>query len=796
MPTTSPTYQASGFWDWFPKLLPSIITGGTVLTGAVLQSKALGKATDVSVEAGTEAARLQAQTAREQLELARQIYNQDVGLVWPQYVTSTGALKKLARGTGIKTPEGLFDVPAKPPALGGFTSPGGGTGSVLDTVAPPAGTPSIIPPQGSIRPEGTLKPVLRGGFSGAGLGILAGGVAGGALAGAGAGTIAGLPAGPVGMAVGAGMGALTGLVGRGRKEANQIVPTQNTLTSEAARVVEILKGKEQDGTVTAADWQAGADYLSGLKDQFNSFVQPFGRAGPGAQQTMTWMDPMLEDWRQKAAALTPKAGGGSVGGFLHPNRYLVGEKGPEILEMAPSSEGYVYPNSALKRVLARGAGGPVHGQDKVHIVMSEFKRGKLRSSSGQKVRSRRQAIAIAMSEAGLARRQAGGWVYGLPPFNAADPTAYYAALKKAIETNPELRAQYDASYRAAQVIPGQPQPTTQNTLDYLASQLPQEKALAPFSAPATPKVNQLSMQSSSALEAPGVATAQPEVAQLSMQTSGGSPAGFSSEPITGTITGNQPPSSPDASRNVIRQWGWYQDGQGQWVNVNGDRGYWTAGGQFINATQGKIFNPQTEQVSGFKPGGFSLPRNPYAEMQAPYEEYEGEFMQPWQGQFSFDPASAGFQSFNQPFNFNPQVEGYTQFNKPFSFDTADLYKDPGYNFRLNESLKAIERRAAAGGYLQSGATMKALGRYAGDYASNEYANAYARALGEFQLGQGQTTAAYGRRLGEFGLGYGQTGDAYNRAQVEYERVKNEFLDNQIRRRNWLAAMAGLTSGGE
>ena len=92
--------------------------------------------------------------------------------------------------------------------------------------------------------------------------------------------------------------------------------------------------------------------------------------------------------------------------------------------------------------------------------------------------------------------------------------------------------------------------------------------------------------------------------------------------------------------------------------------------------------------------------------------------------------------------------------------------------------------------------MKALGRYAGDYASNEYANAYARALGEFQLGQGQTTAAYGRRLGEFGLGYGQTGDAYNRGQAEYERVKNEFLDNQIRRRNWLAAMAGLTSGGE
>jgi hypothetical protein len=38
-------------------------------------------------------------------------------------------------------------------------------------------------------------------------------------------------------------------------------------------------------------------------------------------------------------------------------------------------------------------------QRKVRQVMRERKRGKLRSSSGQKVKSRRQAIAIALSEA-------------------------------------------------------------------------------------------------------------------------------------------------------------------------------------------------------------------------------------------------------------------------------------------------------------------------------------------------------------------------------------------------------------
>jgi len=43
-------------------------------------------------------------------------------------------------------------------------------------------------------------------------------------------------------------------------------------------------------------------------------------------------------------------------------------------------------------------------QDKVHVVMGEFKRKKLRSGSGDKVTNRKQAIAIALSEAGLTKK--------------------------------------------------------------------------------------------------------------------------------------------------------------------------------------------------------------------------------------------------------------------------------------------------------------------------------------------------------------------------------------------------------
>jgi len=44
-------------------------------------------------------------------------------------------------------------------------------------------------------------------------------------------------------------------------------------------------------------------------------------------------------------------------------------------------------------------------RNKVRKVMHEYKAGTLRSSSGAKVRSRKQAIAIAMSEAGMPRRK-------------------------------------------------------------------------------------------------------------------------------------------------------------------------------------------------------------------------------------------------------------------------------------------------------------------------------------------------------------------------------------------------------
>lgn len=46
-------------------------------------------------------------------------------------------------------------------------------------------------------------------------------------------------------------------------------------------------------------------------------------------------------------------------------------------------------------------------QAKVKKVMGEYKEGSLRSSSGAKVTSRKQAVAIAMSESGQSRKKKG-----------------------------------------------------------------------------------------------------------------------------------------------------------------------------------------------------------------------------------------------------------------------------------------------------------------------------------------------------------------------------------------------------
>lgn len=79
------------------------------------------------------------------------------------------------------------------------------------------------------------------------------------------------------------------------------------------------------------------------------------------------------------------------------------------------------------------------------------------------------------------------------------------------------------------------------------------------------------------------------------------------------------------------------------------------------------------------------------------------------------------------------------------FGMNDYQADPGYDFRLSEGNKALERSAAARGGVLGGATQRALARFNQDFASNEYMNAYNRYAGD-------QTNMYNRLAGMTGMG--------------------------------------------
>lgn len=78
-------------------------------------------------------------------------------------------------------------------------------------------------------------------------------------------------------------------------------------------------------------------------------------------------------------------------------------------------------------------------------------------------------------------------------------------------------------------------------------------------------------------------------------------------------------------------------------------------------------------------------------------------------------------------------------------DFSDFYESPGYNFRLREGQKAIDRSLAARGMALSGAGVKEGIRYGQGLASDEFGNYWNRLSG--LAGTGQTATNTGAMLG-------------------------------------------------
>jgi hypothetical protein len=98
---------------------------------------------------------------------------------------------------------------------------------------------------------------------------------------------------------------------------------------------------------------------------------------------------------------------------------------------------------------------------------------------------------------------------------------------------------------------------------------------------------------------------------------------------------------------------------------------------------------------------------------------------------------------------------------------ANFHTDPGYQFQLDQGLRAVDAGAASKGILRSGATIKAEDTFGTGLADQSFTNYYNRLFGLSQLGEqaaaaGSTTAGTAGTLAQ-GAGNTQAGILGNTA---------------------------------
>lgn len=113
-------------------------------------------------------------------------------------------------------------------------------------------------------------------------------------------------------------------------------------------------------------------------------------------------------------------------------------------------------------------------------------------------------------------------------------------------------------------------------------------------------------------------------------------------------------------------------------------------------------------------------------------------------------------------------EAYTgRYGTPFT--RADFRQDPGYQFRVQEGLKALDRTAASRGTLLSGGQLEAAERYNSGLASQEYGNAFNRfqvtGTADFNRFNTERTNRFNRLAAIAGLGQTANAQSQQAGQV-------------------------------
>lgn len=134
----------------------------------------------------------------------------------------------------------------------------------------------------------------------------------------------------------------------------------------------------------------------------------------------------------------------------------------------------------------------------------------------------------------------------------------------------------------------------------------------------------------------------------------------------------------------------------------------------------------------------------------------------------------------------------------FQFNLETFQQDPSYQFRFDETMKAMEKGGAARGKRLSGEQLMALQERGGQLASQEYGSAWQRAFSEHELKRQQGADDYSRLVGAQAIGQqGQNqylqgmGNIYNNrlaAEGQYYGGLRNVNDN------WMNTYASAITG--
>lgn len=140
----------------------------------------------------------------------------------------------------------------------------------------------------------------------------------------------------------------------------------------------------------------------------------------------------------------------------------------------------------------------------------------------------------------------------------------------------------------------------------------------------------------------------------------------------------------------------------------------------------------------------------------------------------------------QPYSSQPgALQAPNRVLKPFGEE--DFRADPGYQFRLSEGNKGIERSAAAAGGQLSGATMKALAKFNQGTADQAYGDAYNRYNQDQGTVYNQENQNYTNAFNRYNL---EQNNIYDQANNNYTNRFNRFNQNQNTQFNRLSSLSG------